>query len=326
MENDFLDLIRQSQLSPLRLRLVFAATERVSLPPFLGSTLRGAFGAAFKAQSCRRTETECERRCADPACRYGSVFEPRRQTAKGGIEELPPAYVIRSLPATAGRALETGDVFHFELLLFGPAVHSALAIREAFFLAGQGGLGVRRVPFLLPRSEVWTENDEWRFPPFTDADERTLAAAAVPLFETVSRRLSAFTTSDALQMSFLTPLRIRAAGKFREDLPFPIIVRAAANRIDELARAYGAPAGLMNRVAERDWTTVRTERDALRVTDRERHSNRQETKMRLGGLTGDIRYRGTGVRDALPLLIAGEAMHVGSSTSFGLGLYQLSSA
>lgn len=326
MHYQALDLIQHSQISVLRLRLTFTASERVTLPPFLGSTLRGAFGGTFKNLACLHPENECEERCADPACPYGAVFEPRRQTAKGGIDELPPAYVIRSLPSITGHTLNTGDAIRFEVLLFGPAIQSVFMIREAFLAAGLIGFGARRVPFLMTRSEVYTKNDEWRFLPFTQSDASALAEDTLPLSEIVARRLSVLEGFDGIRLGFLTPLRIRVAKKVREDLPFQVMVRAAANRIDELARAYGNPARCLNLVEELDGGQGRVEHDGLVVNDWGRYSNHQETKMNLGGLTGDIVYRGSAIRDALPLLIAGEALHIGSSTSFGLGLYELSPA
>lgn len=326
MRNEALDLIRQSQVSILRLRFTYAASERVTLPPFLGSTLRGAFGATFKTLACLQPEDECNQRCTDPTCGYWAVFEPRRQTAKGGIEELSPAYVVRTLPSMNGHVLDIGEAIRFELLLFGPAIQSALEIREAFFVAGQIGFGARRVPFLMTRSEIYTKDDQWRFLPFSYSDEAALAKEALPLVEIVASRLSDFEDVGGLRLGFLTPLRIRVAGKVREDLPFPVMVRAAANRIDELTRAYGNPTRCLNLVEKLNYGQIRIEHDRLVINDWERYSNHQETKMNLGGLTGDIVYRGSAIRDALPLLVAGEALHVGSSTSFGLGLYGLSPA
>jgi hypothetical protein len=324
MNDPALDIIRRSQLSILRLRFTFVAAERVSLPPFLGSTLRGAFGAALKSQVCVHPEPECAMRCLEPTCPFGEIFAPRRPTAKGGWAESPPAYVIRSLPAPSVHRLEIGDAVRFELLLFGPAVRKALTLRRSFFVAGQLGFGAQRAPFLLTRSEVRTRDEQWRFLPVHLTDETEASAEATPLADLVARKCAAFTGDDTLHIDLVTPLRIRVAGKFRRDLPFHTLLRAAANRVDELANAYGTPTACLNLATELGAATVRTEYERLAVNDWERFSNRQGAKMNLGGLTGTVVYRGSQTPAALALLMAGETLHVGSSTSFGLGLYRVS--
>jgi hypothetical protein len=54
----------------------------------------------------------------------------------------------------------------------------------------------------------------------------------------------------------------------------------------------------------------------------ERYSNRQHDKLKLGDFIGEIAYEGAGLAEFLPLLRAGELLHIGGSTSFGLGRYE----
>jgi len=63
--------------------------------------------------------------------------------------------------------------------------------------------------------------------------------------------------------------------------------------------------------------------ESLQWDDWERYSNRQQTSMRLGGFVGEIEYRGEAIKDYLPLIAAGELLHVGAGTSFGLGKYEI---
>ena len=67
----------------------------------------------------------------------------------------------------------------------------------------------------------------------------------------------------------------------------------------------------------------------LSITDKQidweenaRYSNRQNMKMKLGGLIGYI-YLETDDLETKKLLIAGELLHLGKNTSFGLGDYIL---
>ena len=45
--------------------------------------------------------------------------------------------------------------------------------------------------------------------------------------------------------------------------------------------------------------------------------------MNLGGFAGEIEYEGDGIDEFLPLIAAGELLHMGSNTSFGLGMYEI---
>lgn len=62
----------------------------------------------------------------------------------------------------------------------------------------------------------------------------------------------------------------------------------------------------------------------LRWYDWQRYSNRQHTKMSMGGFVGKISFEGP-VDHFMPLIRAGKIVHVGKGTSFGLGKYGLKS-
>ena len=67
--------------------------------------------------------------------------------------------------------------------------------------------------------------------------------------------------------------------------------------------------------------TIETLSSQLSWWDWERYSNRQKTKMKLGGFAGEIEYSGEAIADFLPLIAAGEILHIGAGTGFGLGKY-----
>ena len=56
--------------------LTLEAAEPATLPPYLGSTLRGALGHLLRAALCEGSE--CGHECQRPeTCRYYSLFEQR---------------------------------------------------------------------------------------------------------------------------------------------------------------------------------------------------------------------------------------------------------
>jgi CRISPR/Cas system endoribonuclease Cas6 (RAMP superfamily) len=60
----------------------------------------------------------------------------------------------------------------------------------------------------------------------------------------------------------------------------------------------------------------------LRRYDWERYSSRQEQRINMGGFVGEITFEGD-LRPFMPLIEAGEVLHVGKGTAFGLGRYEV---
>jgi CRISPR/Cas system endoribonuclease Cas6 (RAMP superfamily) len=68
---------------------------------------------------------------------------------------------------------------------------------------------------------------------------------------------------------------------------------------------------------------VCTARSTLNLLSLERRSNRQDRKLDIDGFTGEISFSVENDYEFLPLLLAGEFLHVGSGTAFGLGRYEV---
>ena len=60
----------------------------------------------------------------------------------------------------------------------------------------------------------------------------------------------------------------------------------------------------------------------LRWSENKRYSSRQKESMKLGGVEGNV-FLNIENEEFLDLLIAGELVHIGKNTSFGLGKYIL---
>ena len=87
---DFLREIYYTQV-----RLDFAVEEDVALPPFAGSSLRGALGHALRDQLCSLSR-HCADECAQPeTCQYFALFERNRSFGEGGN---PPKALILDPP------------------------------------------------------------------------------------------------------------------------------------------------------------------------------------------------------------------------------------
>lgn len=84
-----------------------------------------------------------------------------------------------------------------------------------------------------------------------------------------------------------------------------------------------APLNLDYRALIEHAVLVETRSNELRWWVWERYSSRQQRKIELGGLIGEIEYVSKVIQEFLPLVIAGELLHAGADSSFGLGRYRI---
>jgi hypothetical protein len=336
------------------LRFTLRAVETVELPPFSGSTFRGAFGAEFRRIACLP-------HCHDAAtceiavhCAYARVFEakPSKQGyTRVGDGGLPRPFLIH--PPEGGRlTIEPGKPFTFYLALIGWAAdyipYFILAWREL----GLRGIGRGRGRFRLETVEscaeinpaaagvlVYSSEDElvrnpgkgltadrllserqafgvqpFRVPPSGGPDQA---------FRVPPSGGSEGQYRDWLSIEFVTPLRLKSKGAFlRGDLPFPALAGALIRRLETLSFFYGAGSlGLDYSALMERSRQVRTGSCGFRWVEWERYSYRQDRRIPWGGIVGRVDYAGD-FGPFLPFLALGEITGVGNGCAFGLGRYR----
>jgi hypothetical protein len=130
-----------------------------------------------------------------------------------------------------------------------------------------------------------------------------------------------------LKLSFLTPIRLRVQGDLQGGVSFEMLIRSLLRRLWQLTQVHGGGGpGFDHRALIERAKGVSVVRSQLWWLDWTRYSGRQKTRMQLGGLVGEVAY-GFGdvetLSEFLPLLLAGELLHVGKNTTFGLGRYEI---
>jgi hypothetical protein len=353
-----------------RYELKLRAREAASLPTFLGSTLRGAFGHALKEAVCVMSHRQCDRCLVASRCIYPYVFEtpvppgvpqlkgqqqaphpfiltspvlrmPERSTqalsaaARAGVQQLPDGRAVRLVraPVAGGnerRRVVVSQELRFGLLLMGRAVEYLPYVVYAVSEMAQRGLGVNRARFELSTVAVVEDSGASRTI-YTGESQRISIHSSTTrrLDYLIEVRLSELVSAlsfkpDRIKLRFQTPTRIRVEGDLQVGMSFDLLVRNLLRRVSMLAAVHGAaPLDLDYRGLIAKSTEVATHRSALRWVDWERYSSRQQTKMSMGGFIGEVEYRGDQVEEFLPLLVAGEILHVGTGTGFGLGKYEI---
>lgn len=332
-----------SSLTIAQYELHLRAAEETWLPPFLGSTLRGAFGHALKQAVCIMDHRHCETCLVAERCIYPYLFEtpvPPNIPQLRGQQNAPHPFILipplLDLPEEAGchstlppreqrRHLSMGEEITFGLRLIGRAIEYLPYVIFAVSEMGRRGLSAGRARFDLRTVDVI--DAEGHAETIYHGARQRLAiphgtTGSLEMF--IRPRLAPISAIDSLKLRFLTPTRIRVEGDLQMGLSFELLVRNLLRRVSTLMAVHGqAPLDVDYRTLIAQAATVETNSAVLRWWDWERYSNRQQTKMKLGGFVGEIEFTGEALREFLPLVLAGEILHVGAGTSFGLGRYRV---
>lgn len=286
----------------------------LDLPAYLGSTLRGAFGHAFRRVACSTSDGRCP---TPEICPYHLVFEtrlPPDAPALRSFDEIPRPFVI----APAENPQQPGRRVAFDLTLIGRArelfPYFVVALREV------GNLGRGRRPVAL--SEISTHNPLGGAPlrVFSATDNLVRAHDASVSLESC-RQLEA--PRGAFVIRYLTCTRLKHEGRWAERPEFHVVFRRLLGRLSSLSLFHcGVPLDLDFRGLIEKARAVKLVQDATKWRDWTRYSSRQDRRMVLGGLVGEARYEGA-VDEFWPYLVFGQWTHVGKNATFGLGRYEL---
>jgi CRISPR-associated endoribonuclease Cas6 len=312
-------------LSCSRYQVVFEARDALDLPSYLGSTLRGAFGHAFRAVACPAPR---DVECPIPAqCPYHVIFETSPPTGSEVLrthDEIPRPFVIAPVdpvPVGAGnqarQLYQSGDEVSFELVLIGRAQeffpHFVVALREVNRIGrGRQAVELRRIDALGAAADqsraVYT------------ALENLVYGSA----ESVSLESCADLLPDpAVTIDFLTQTRLKHEGRFVRRPDFQILFRRLLGRLSSLARFHcGTPLDVDFRELIDQAASIRLIRDETRWTRWQRYSSRQDRRMEWEGIEGRATYAGN-FSPFWKFLRFGELVHAGHGCTFGLGKYKI---
>lgn len=314
------------ELSCSRYRVVFEAREPLDLPGYLGSTLRGAFGHAFRAVGC---PSRIDEPCPIPAqCPYHLIFEtspPPGSEALRTHDEIPRPFVIA--PTDSGSAVhgelprqifQAGDEVSFELVLVGRAQeffpYFVVALLEVNRIGrGRHSVELRRIDAL---ESVGGEPRE-----VYSASENLVRGSANVV--SIDDCEATPPQPGPLTIEFLTQMRLKHEGRFVRTPEFQILFRRLLGRLSSLSRFHcGAPLEVNFRELIDRAASIRLLQDGTEWTRWQRYSSRQEKRMEWEGIMGRATYDG----DFAPFwkyLRFGQFVHVGHGATFGLGRYRV---
>lgn len=302
-----------------RYTFILEARERLILPLYKGSTFRGGFGHAFKKVTCTVRNRPCEECLLKNGCVYFYVFEthsPEGSTILKKYKSVPHPFIIEP-PLEQKTEYLPGDELRFSLVLIGRAGDYLPYFIYTFEELGQMGIGKGRGKYDLKQVNVAAPHGEEILYSSTDKKLKNYKSAISGL------NIQTAETKESITMRLVTPMRLMAEGSLVADMKFHHLVRNLLRRASTLSyfhcgkRLEADFKEMISRAEKIETTSV-----SLEWYDWERYSQRQNTKMKLGGLVGSITFKGQ-LSEFMPLLRFGELVHAGKGTSFGLGKYEL---
>jgi hypothetical protein len=316
-----------SRFALARYRFVLEAVTPLRLSAFAGATLRGGFGHVFKRTVCLWPPGDCPRCLLKNTCAYPYIFEtapPPGSEKLRNLEQIPRPFVIE--PPTTGRGLyRPGERFDFGLVLVGRSLAYLPYFLFTFRELGRAGLGVDRGNFEL--AEVHTDGLENPQSIYTAAEGVLKEAEAAVTVSALAAQRFAGAPRRQLAVHFQTPARIRQAGAVQSQVSFQDLIRALLRRLSSLSYFHcGSELALDFKgliAGAGAWETVESN---LRWQGQARFSGRQLQEIDMSGVAGTVVYRGPdgeSLDPYLPLLAAGEWVHVGKGAVMGLGKYRV---
>lgn len=288
------------------------------LPEYKGSSFRGVFGHALKKVVCALKRQECADCLLLTKCIYPFIFEGIPETGehqgRKRIAAPPHPYVIEP-PIDSKTHYQKGDDFDFSLILFGKANDYLPYFIYAFEQMGYLGIGKsingERASFCL--KSVHSGNR----PVFTSDDKKIRMDIKPQLVDIGNWDI--LERCSVVDVVLQTPLRLKYENHLEADLPFHILTRAMLRRVSSLFHYYGngEPPLDYRGLVERSKSVEQME-STLRWFDWRRYSNRQDRSMLMGGILGNVVYKGD-LGEFIPLLRFCEEAHLGKQTTFGLG-------
>lgn len=300
------------------------AKEHSFLPEYKGSTLRGGFGHSFRRVCCTMRDQDCKTCLLNQGCPYAYIFETPKvngMEVQHQADNLPHPFVIEP-PLTEQTEFQAGDEFEIGLVLFGKSISFLPYFVYTFDQMGRLGLGKGRGKFELIKAHAVTDL-------IGEQQEQIYDSS----YQMLNGNFKVWSLSDILSnntpqnigkisIQLVTPTRILHKNGLVQSIPFDLFMRTLLRRISLLGRIH----------CESDWDLPykdilsQAEQQAKLVNSNtswyswERYSNRQRTRMNMGGIVGIFIYEGE-LAPFMPLIVLGQFTHIGKNTTFGLGKY-----
>jgi len=304
VETTCLDVVK------LSVTILYRTSGRISRN--LANTFRGGFGASLRHIVCHTKKETCVDCLLKETCAYGYIFEtpiPDHSCVMRKYTHAPHPLII--IPPKKNKStVEEGQKEQIELLLIGKAAAYLPYVIFAFDHLGEAGLGASRVHFSVDKI-----TDESGALIYLESDHKIRKDPSVTTLD-INVGNEAY---GSFSIHFTTPLRLKIGGSTNRIPTFFDIVSSICRRALLLSYFHCEGSGKPFHSEFLDMTQrVELIESNVMKMDYCRFSSRQRKKILMDGLMGSLKLRGD-YGSFLPLLKAGEFLHIGKNTIFGYG-------
>ena len=297
-----------------RYQFNFVLENPLRLDFYSGSLLRGVFGRSLRHISCMTKMKTCADCALYRSCPYPAIFEtpPPLQHNLQKFSQIPSPYLIEP-PPLGGKIYKTGETISFSMVLIGTAISQLPLIIFAWQRAFALGVGKYNSIARLINVQLAGQSPSVIY----DVQQNNAVQAHQAL------TLPAIKPTNRLTLQLITPLHLQKQGKvLADDLTAKDLLMALVRRYYLLQEFHGQnyQAPDFSQLAEHA-QAINCEKN-LTWCHLQRYSSRQQQKMRFDGVLGSINLTGE-LAPFLPMLQAGQWLHIGNKTSFGMGHYSL---
>jgi hypothetical protein len=303
------------------------------LPPFKGSTFRGAFGQVFRemACTCHRNESgDINEHFID--CPYAYIFEtspPEGSDIISNYESIPRPFILEP-PDHIKTFYPPGERFILFFTLFGNAIEYLPYFINVFDAMGQKGFGKGRNPANLRQIFNVDAKRDWQGPTYEssnriiDNDYKILIGDQIISPQTIAFFYKQFGLKNTLTIHFTSPTRMKHDKRLVSVPEFHIIMRNTVRRITSLLYFHHGEVRV-----DMDFSAFFEEARKIKLVksevewiDWERYSSKQNERLKMGGIIGKAVYKGD-IAPYIPWLLLGEWTSIGKNPVFGLGRIKL---
>lgn len=301
------------QIRYVKLHFAVAFLEDTILPKDKVSAIRGGMGDMLIQANCIKNG-QCNE------CNFMS--ECLVQKTMYSQYERKPAFV--TVGESVGYVMECenyqrkfgkGDILKFNLLLFGKTIMYFRQFLEAFQALGEAGLGNEHSKYRIITVTNTLNKVIYQDGQCDMSQYQVLEILDYVLYR--QRQLEHWKIENRLV--FKTPLTLKYQGEFLQEYQMEPILKAVSRRIFML----DCYEGLDNDYYQKeDFKIPEIKYQEHSLISVKRYSQRKKESMIFKGIKGYC-IVGEWYPQIMPLLLAGELIHIGKNTSFGFGRYRV---
>jgi len=295
------------------------AVDRVCLPRYSGSTVRGALGRALHMRTCVTEYETCKGCPLARRCAYAVVWRPappEAGTAPKRFGDPPPPYVLDPMQYGARSTFLRDDRLAFRLRVMGEArsfvPYLILAMRDA----GRAGLGRGRGRLELVRA---TSLDHTGRPVRLYEDGRLQRWGRLQELRVAPYPLPHADGPERVRLLLETPLQLKSKGRVAQRVSPDVFTSRLASRLDALCTFHESDQPRCDHERLADLAgQARVVRQDLVEERFERYSRSQDGRHPMQGLLGTVVFEEVHP-DVVALWRVAEHIHVGNKATFGFG-------